>query len=131
MASFMAQNAAKLDVSTRLAFDRTRVAYERTMLAWVRTATSLITFGFSVYKFFQLEHLGGEHTDKLVGPREFSLLLVSLGLASLLLAAVEHRLNMQGLRAQYPALPRSLAGVVASLIGLLGILALLVMILRQ
>ena len=25
------------------------------MLAWIRTATSLITFGFAVDKFFQLE----------------------------------------------------------------------------
>ena len=131
MASLTAQTAPKLDASTRLAFDRTRVAYERTMLAWVRTATSLITFGFSIYKFFQLEHVGGEQTDRLIGARGFALLLVSLGLVSLLLAAVEHRLNMQGLRAQYPDMPRSLAGVVASLIALLGIVALIVMILRQ
>jgi len=131
MANQTAQATTKLDTSTRLAFDRTRVAYERTMLAWVRTATSLITFGFSVYKFFQLQHLEGEQTGHLVGPREFSLLLVSLGLASLFLATVEHRVNMQGLRAQYPEVPRSLAGVVASLIAILGILALIVMILRQ
>src|SRR5215470_7367094 len=108
------QNTHEFHVSTRLAFDRTRVAYDRTMLAWVRTATSLITFGFSIYKFFQLEHLADEPTDHLVGLREFSLLLVSLGLASLLLAVVEHRLNMQELRAQSPDMrPRSLAGVVA------------------
>ena len=44
-----------LDTSTRLAFDRTRVAYERTMMAWIRTATSLVTFGFAVYKFFQID----------------------------------------------------------------------------
>lgn len=131
MANQTAQATTKLDISTKLAFDRTRVAYERTMLAWVRTATSLITFGFSIYKFFQLEHVGGEQTNRLVGPREFALLLVSLGLASLLLATVEHRLNMQGLRAQYPDIPRSLAGVVAALIAILGIVALIVMILRQ
>ena len=131
MASHTAQTAPKLDTSTKLAFDRTRIAYERTMLAWVRTATSLITFGFSIYKFFQLEHVGGEQTDRLIGAREFALLLVSLGLASLLLAAVEHRLNMQGLRAQYPDIPRSLAGVVASLVAVLGLLALIVMIRRQ
>jgi putative membrane protein len=131
MESHTAQNAAKIDVSTRLAFGRTRVAYERTMLAWVRTATSLITFGFSVYKFFQLQHVGNEPTNRLIGPHEFSLLLVSIGLASLLLAAVEHRLNMQELRAQYSDVPRSLAGVVATLIAILGIVALIVMILRQ
>ena len=32
------QSAPTLDVSTRLAFDRTRVAYERTMMAWIRSA---------------------------------------------------------------------------------------------
>ncbi len=46
--------------ATRLAVDRTRLAFERTMMAWVRTATSLITFGFTVYKFFQLEEGAGE-----------------------------------------------------------------------
>jgi hypothetical protein len=39
----------------KLAFDRTRLPYDRTKMAWVRTATSLITFGFSVYKFLQIE----------------------------------------------------------------------------
>jgi uncharacterized membrane protein YidH (DUF202 family) len=50
----MTPGAVPLDRSTQLAIDRTWVAYERTMLAWVTTATSLITFGFSVYKFFQI-----------------------------------------------------------------------------
>ena len=47
-----------LDRSTELAFDRTRVAYERTMMAWIRTATSLITFGFSIYKLFSARRTG-------------------------------------------------------------------------
>ena len=44
--------AASLDTSTKLAVERTRLAHERTLMAWVRTATSLISFGFTVYKFF-------------------------------------------------------------------------------
>ena len=51
-------SAKPLDVGTRLAVDRTRLAYERTLMAWVRTATSLISFGFTIYKFFQLELKG-------------------------------------------------------------------------
>ena len=54
MSEQMVPGPLGLDQSTKLAFDRTWVAYERTMLAWVRTATSLITFGFSIYKFFQI-----------------------------------------------------------------------------
>jgi putative membrane protein len=41
--------------ATELAVDRTWLAYERTLMAWVRTATSMISFGFSIYKFFQFE----------------------------------------------------------------------------
>ena len=52
----MSKSAApQLDNSTRLAVDRTRLAHERTLMAWVRTATSLISFGFTIYKFFQFE----------------------------------------------------------------------------
>ena len=41
--------------STNLSVDRTRLSYERTLMSWVRTSTSLITFGFTIYKFFQIE----------------------------------------------------------------------------
>jgi len=55
MAEQTTPGAPALDISTTLAYARTRAAYERTMMSWIRTATSLITFGFSVYKFFQFE----------------------------------------------------------------------------
>jgi uncharacterized membrane protein YidH (DUF202 family) len=44
MADQTKENAAPLNISTRLAFDRTRPAHDRTMIAWVRTATLLIRF---------------------------------------------------------------------------------------
>ena len=119
-----------LDLSTKLAFDRTWVAYERTMLAWVRTATSLITFGFSVYKFFEIVREEDPHRSHLIGARQFGLLLVCIGLASLALATVEYRQNIRMLDAQYQGRPRSLAVIVAALISILGIVALAVMIFR-
>jgi putative membrane protein len=121
---------AALDTSTTLAFERTHVAYERTMMSWIRTATSLITFGFSIYKFFQIDESRREH-HHLIGPREFALILVSIGLFSLLLATLEHRQNIRALGAQYAGKKRSLAVWVAALISILGILALLAMIFRQ
>jgi len=48
------------------------------MLAWVRTATSLITFGLSVYKFFQIVRPESERTNYLIGARQFGILLVSI-----------------------------------------------------
>lgn len=102
-------------------------------MAWIRTATSLITFGFSVYKFFQLEREGagvmaGKH---LVGPREFSLLMVGIGLFSLLVGVVEHRQNMRSLIAQYPDIQSTHAGVVAALIAILGVVAIIVVLFRK
>ena len=49
----MATEAHPLPDSTVLAIERTRLAHERTLMAWVRTSTSLISFGFSIYKFFE------------------------------------------------------------------------------
>lgn len=46
---------ASIDRGTQLAIKRTRLAYERNMMAWIRTAASLISFGFTVYKFFDVE----------------------------------------------------------------------------
>jgi putative membrane protein len=125
------RSAPALDDSTRLAFDRTRAAYERTMMSWIRTATSLITFGFSVYKFFQIEAPGHQQQNRLIGPRGFAFMLVSIGLVSLLLATLEHRQNIRALGAQYAGKQPSLAMLVAALISILGILALVTMIFRQ
>jgi putative membrane protein len=131
MAEQIANSAPELDISTRLAFDRTRAAFERTMMSWIRTATSLITFGFSVYKFFQLEIPGHVQRNRLIGPREFALMLVSIGLVSLLLATIQHRQDIVALEAQYPGKQRSLAVVVAGLLSILGLLALVAMIFRE
>ena len=101
------------------------------MMSWIRTATSLITFGFSIYKFFQIEMPRNEGQQRLVSPRIFALLLVSIGLFSLLLATIEHRQNIRALGAQSVGQRRSLAAVVAALLSMLGILALAAMIFRQ
>ncbi len=120
-----------LDESTRLAFDRTRAAYERTMMAWIRTATSLITFGFAIYKFFQLELPERPQPNRLVGPRQFAIILVGIGVLSLILATLEHHQNIRTLGAQYAGRQRSLAVQVAALMSILGILALITIIFRQ
>jgi putative membrane protein len=131
MADQPAQSGASLDLSTTLAIERTRASYERTMMSWIRTATSLITFGFSVYKFFQIEVPTSGQKNRLIGPREFALMLVSIGLVSLILATLEYRQSIRILGAQYGGSPRSLAVVMAALISILGIVALIAMIFRQ
>jgi putative membrane protein len=129
MAEQTTLNAPALDASTRLALERTRASYERTMMSWIRTSTSLITFGFTIYKFFQLEGLRSRE-NQLIGPRGFSLILVSIGLGMLVLATIEHRQNIRRLDAEYPRHPRSLAAILAATIAILGILAFAAMIAR-
>jgi putative membrane protein len=125
---------ATIDTGTRLAVDRTWLAHERTMLAWVRTAASLISFGFTIYKFFQLEigRLAPGRPEPLIGPREFALILIGLGIASLILAFVEHRRSTGQLRREYGnIIPKSVAGVVASVVGVLGAMSIIVVLFRQ
>jgi len=122
----------QLDLSTKLAIERTRVAYERTTMAWIRTATSLITFGFTIYKFFQFERdQMPEAKHRWLGPRHYALLMVGAGLLALLFGSMEHRRNMRALRAEWPEMLRSQTGVLAALMAVLGALAFVAMVLGQ
>ena len=100
-------------------------------MAWVRTATSLITFGFSVYKFFQFDIKRDSEFSGLVGPREFGLMMITFGLVSLLAGTVQHVVSLRQLRAQYPGAPRSIAALLAGLVSILGIVALVAVVFRQ
>jgi len=125
MKSTESDDLPALDTPTRLAIERTRVAYERTIMAAVRTATSLITFGFSSYKFFQLDITDGKaipdgQKSSLLGPKEFGLTLIALGLLSLFLAWFEYHRDIQTLRRESPNLPGSNIGIIAALVACVG-----------
>jgi putative membrane protein len=124
--------ASLLD-STGLAVERTVLALERTLMAWVRTATSLISFGFTIYKFFQYlaETKGFRPRQSLLGPREFGMLMISIAAVMLVLAVVRHRRSLRALRKAGAEVPRSEALLLAALIAGLAILALLAMIFRE
>lgn len=121
----------ELSVANQMALDRTRLAYERTQMAWVRTATSLISFGFTIFKFF--EYLKDQQTagpERWFGPREFALLMIVTGLVALLLSSIDHRRHMQALRTHYGPVPYSLAALMSILIAILGLFGLLSVLLR-
>jgi putative membrane protein len=121
----------EINVSTKLAYDRTRLAYENTLMSWVRTATALITFGFSVHKFFEFEMRGAEPVGSMITPRGFSLMMITFGLVSLALGTIQHVVSSRQLRTQCPGMPRSVAAVLAGLISLIGILTLVAVLFRQ
>ena len=135
IATMTTTTSPSLPDATKLAVDRTRLAHERTLMAWVRTSTSLISFGFTIYKFFQYlqeKDQGAAHAT-LIGPRGFALLMIGIGLTALVLATVEHRRSLRALRAEYGGgvVPYSLATFIGALIGLLGFLGLLAVAFRQ
>lgn len=127
-------SVTSLPDATTLAVERTRLAHERTLMAWGRTATSLISFGFTIYKFFQYLRETGETPvrETLIEPRGFALIMIAIGLTALTLATIEHRRSMRALRNHYGELvPMSLATLTAGLIATLGVLMLLAVALRQ
>jgi putative membrane protein len=124
------QSVTRIDRSTILGYDRTRLAYQRTLLSWVRTATALITFGFAIYNFHRIV-TGDRSRSRLIGPHEFALIMVVIGLVALLLAMIEYRRDIRALAAQYPDIPCSpLPGAVALLVSVLGLVVLIVIVFR-
>jgi putative membrane protein len=118
--------------STELAVDRTRLAHDRTMMAWVRTAASLISFGFTIYKFFQyMREQGHTAENRWLGPREFALALIAIGLFSLGLATLQSRHEMRIMRKHYARVPYSLANIIAGMVAILGVLTFVAVMLRQ
>jgi putative membrane protein len=133
MTNTLSSAAPPLPDATQLAVDRTRLAHERTLMAWIRTSVSLISFGFTIYKFFQYLR-ESEHASPManaLNPRRFGMSMITLGLLMLVVATVQHRRDLKMLEVRYGKGPRSLATVVAILVGGLGMLALVGVFLRQ
>jgi len=132
----MAGEHREVGPTSELSFSRTHLASERTMLAWIRTAISLITFGFSIQQFFRTREGLIQH-ERLIGPTEVGIAMMVIGLIALLLAMFEHRAALRDWSVQYPRAagfpppPRSRAQFLAGLVGVLGMLALFVMLFRR
>ena len=110
---------------TELAVERTNMAAERTLMSWTRTSISLISFGFTLYKF--LEYMQSEGKAKLItdpnGPKNFGIALIMIGVISLIVASIQYR-SLQKKLMPGKTLVYSLSFLVAWSILLLGFLAL-------
>ncbi len=95
----------QLDISTRLALERTRLAAERTLMAWIRTSTSLIAFGFTIFKFFQYLATEEARRGPLLSSWAVGMIMIVIGLAALVLAWFQHRQEMKTLRAEGAHMP--------------------------
>jgi putative membrane protein len=118
-----------LDRNTQLALQRSFLATERTLMAWIRTSISMIGFGFTLAKLFQSlawsnvlirGPAGNVWTAEGAG-----LLLISLGTFALVVAIFDHDREMKQLRAAGLPARFSLSLAVASVLAILGVMALL------
>ena len=118
--------------ATDLARERTWLAHERTLMAWVRTATSLISFGFTIYKFF--DYMQDERPTGVRGvisPRGYAAMMIGAGLVALVLASAQHARYMKQLRKAGGSAQYSLATVIGILVSLMGIATLIAVIFHQ
>jgi putative membrane protein len=118
--------------ANRLAVDRTRLSHERTLMAWIRTAVSLISFGFTIFKFFQYlqESKPDQVHGHVIGPHLFAILMITIGQTALILAWIQTRQELKLLRQQTGPAPYSLASVIAAMVAGLGVVALTAVVLR-
>jgi len=149
------RNAAKADLfadasnelsarRTGMSFQRTRLSADRTLMSVIRTSLSLISFGFTIYQF--LGKLIQQSTVAGLGDmaaRNFGLSLVAIGVILLVLGIVYHCRFMWELRAERNAMrlegmvhgdsafPASLTLVTATLLLLLGLVAIAGMAFRS
>ena len=117
--------------NTDLAFERTMLAYERTLMAWIRTAISLISFGFTIYKFFQEWRKTEQPVQSIFTPRIVGMIMILFGLTGLLFASVQHYTAIKKLKKDYPNVQRSLSSVLAVLILMFGLALFLAALFRQ
>lgn len=103
---------------TEMGFGRTVMALERTLMAWIRTSLSLISFGFTIFKFLQAmqEKSGGAMREN--APRNLGLFLIFLGMGVLGLAMYQFRNAMAAVQVY----SKTKAPVSISFIGAIGIL---------
>ena len=122
-------NPTNLDQNTRLALQRSYLANERTLMAWIRTAVSLIGFGFTLAKVFQAL---ADSNVLIRGPAGMvwtaegvGITMIALGSFALVVAVFDHRRELRLLHAAGLERRFSLTTVVASVLAILGVMAVL------
>jgi putative membrane protein len=94
-----------VESALQLATTRTVLAAERTLMAWIRTALSMISFGFTIYRFLHgLNAAGGIRLSRPEEPRNLGLLLVTLGTGSVVAGVLEYLKTLRRTEGRRPPL---------------------------
>lgn len=117
--------------TNELAKERNRAAAERTMTAWIKNCLTLISFGFAIdqiYLALQQKFPDKNTVVTIETAQSISLIMIALGIALLVMAMVQHYLQVQSIqRDDYffsPSSPLNILVVVAIIT--FGLIALLI-----
>ena len=112
--------------ATDMAVERTIMAADRSLMAWVRTGLSLISFGFTIYKFieYQQQNLNaeGKAVVSFSSPRVFGLLMIGLGILSLILGSIENVSTVNSYRKDYKFSRTRYSLIISAIITVIGII---------
>ena len=111
----------ELKLGDKLALQRTALAEDRTLMASVRTAVSLISFGFTISKFFQQLRQQNIVGGTGLSSRRIGLWLIAIGTGYMFMACIQHHLVRKDLRNQGAALGISFPLFLGALVTLLGL----------
>ena len=116
---------------TNLSVERTAMSADRSLNSWVRTALSMISFGFTIYKFLQylLDEIATT-TIRHQSPRNLGLFLIGLGIVSIIFGSIQYLITMNSIREQYGYKHGKFPLILAALIGLLGLFLFITIALR-
>lgn len=109
-----------------MAVERTIMAADRSLMAWVRTGLSLISFGFTIYKFleYQREQLItiGKELSGPSSPRVTGLLMIGIGVLCLILGTLEYLTTIKEYRKEYNFKRPAYSLFISAIIAVIGIL---------
>jgi len=88
---------AKPILPTDLGQMRTIMAADRTLMAWIRTSLSMLSFGFTIYKFLQALADKGQIAAT-NSPHRVGLFLVGMGALSMLLGTLSYWVTLRDLQ---------------------------------
>lgn len=112
--------------NTKMAVDRTVMAADRSLMAWVRTGLSLLSFGFTIYKFldFSREQLiaTGKDLHGISSPKFVGLFMIGMGILSLIFGILENFTTIKSLRGRYSFSRKRYALIMAGMVTLFGLI---------
>ena len=80
---------------------RTVLAADRTLMAWLRTSLSMLSFGFTIYKFLETAAKAGA-LARPESPQKVGLFLVGMGTACMVLGVVDYWVTIRNVQTTGP-----------------------------